>query len=210
MKRQYFLLLSFFCVYYINAQRIFLSFGENQTKYDYETSAGQSLANLKRGSGNYYELGYEHIIKLKKSMLISTIGLSLNQFNSSGGDEANYYLWNTRYIGLQNSISYSFINKKTFKILATGGLNILTMLSGEQQLNNSFYDLTDQDNFKGLFIQPSLGVDFHYNIQNILELSLKYNLSKAMNVSSSGDEKLSFNNNQIAFGIHIPLKPIEK
>lgn len=68
MKRQYFLLFSFFCV---NAQMIFLSFWENHTKYDYETSEDQSFSNLKSGNGNYYEIGYEHNFKLKKKIPLS-------------------------------------------------------------------------------------------------------------------------------------------
>jgi hypothetical protein len=37
-------------------------------------------------------------------------------------------------------------------------------------------------------------------------LSLGYSYSKSFNVSNSTDEKLSFNNNQIQFGVHFKFR----
>lgn len=208
MKKTLFLLTGILFSHFMNAQKIHLYFGKNQTHYAYKTNPGQSQPNLENDNGDYYEIGYEHDIN--KSFIYMG-GLSLNQFNNIGGDELNYYSWKTRYIGLQNVIAYSFYNKNAFKALVTAGVGVSTLLSGAQQINNSFYDLKDQDQFNGVFIQPSLGLELRYNLHDIAELSLKYNFSKAWNLSEVNDgEKLSFNNNQIALGIHIPLKQSRK
>ena len=84
-------------------------------------------------------------------------------------------------------------------------MNTATIIQGEQEINGVFYDLKNHKEFSGIILQPLIGLNLKYVITDYLSLSLGYNLSKAFNVSNSTNEKLSFNNNQIQFGLHFPL-----
>lgn len=208
MKKTLLLLAGILFSHFGNAQKIYVYSGMNETHYNYKPSPGFSKPNLKNDDGYYFELGYEH--DFSKSWLYMG-GISFNQFNNLGGDELNYYSWKTNFLGLQNVIGYSFYEKNDFRALITGGVGVSTLVNGTQQINNSYHDLKKQDDFKGVFIQPTLGLELRYNLQDVAELSLKYNYSKAWNLSNTNNsEKLSFDNNQLALGIHIPLKRSKK
>ena len=68
------------------------------------------------------------------------------------------------------------------------------------------YNITKQEEFSGITIQPNVGVDFQYAINQNVRISAGYEFSKTYNVSNSSSEELSFTNNQIHFGLHFPLK----
>jgi hypothetical protein len=67
------------------------------------------------------------------------------------------------------------------------------------------YDISKHEEFKGILLQPNIGIDFHYAINRDMEFSAGYEFSKAINVTNTSAEKLSFTNNQIHFGLHIQL-----
>jgi len=187
----------------IHSQQIYLYAGKNFTTYDYTNSLGQSNSNVKSDTGNYYEIGYEHDFNEKISYMV---GLTWNQFNADGGNGFSIYSWKTNYLGIQNSISYSIIKTRDeLELTVKAGLNTSTIIQGQQELNGVFYDLKNHEEFKGLVLQPLIGLNLEYVITDYFSLSLGYNLSKAFNISNSTNEKLSFNNNQIQFGLHFPL-----
>lgn len=187
-----------------HSQNLYVYSGKNITKYDYKTSNGQASPKLVPGSGNYYEIGCEATLKEKSLSYMG--GLSLNQFNSTGGDEINQVAWKTNYLGFANTLGWTFLKNKTgLKVRALLGLNIATIVQGDQIVNNTYIDLTKNDEFKGIVFQTSGGLDFRYNVQEIFDLSLKYSLSKVVNVSNSSAENLTYTNNQVAFGIIFPL-----
>jgi hypothetical protein len=186
----------------IQAQEIYFSTGKNLTSYDFKSNA-QTTNHLHTGIGTFYEMGY--VIPLSYEKLNYAIGLSLNGYNATGGDTANSYSWNTEYIGIQNTLLYSFFKNDSFDVAAKAGLGIATLLYGQQEINGTFYDLSSQKEFSGLLIQPGLGFQTTYNISESGYLSLSYNFSKSFNLSNSTDEKLSFNTHQIQFGIHFAI-----
>jgi hypothetical protein len=89
---------------------------------------------------------------------------------------------------------------------ANGGVGIATIIYGKQNLNGQYLDLSSQKEFSGIWIAPRLGITASYNVDNDIYLSLGYAYSKSFNVSNSTDEKLSFNNNQIQFGVHFSFR----
>lgn len=197
-------MLFIFIVNFMQSQNLYLYSGKNITKYNFETSNGEKSPNLVIGSGNYYELGYEMPLKIKNFFYRG--GFSFNQFNSTGGNELSQVAWKTNYLGIQNSIDYAFLNTDYgLKIIGNIGLNIATIIQGDQIVNNVHYNLCKQEEFKGLFLQPSVGLDIRYNVSNVFDISLKYSLSKALNLTSTTDQKLTFTNNQIAFGLIFPI-----
>jgi hypothetical protein len=187
----------------IHSQEIYLQTGKNFTKYDYK-SGNDSSPSLQSGSGNFYEIGY--IMTLNNENLKYAIGLSLNEYNALGGDINSSYSWDTQYMGIENTFSIAFLNKGGFQASVNGGLGITTLIYGKQNLNGQYLDLSSQKEFSGLWIAPRLGLTASYNVDNDIYLSFGYAYSKSFNVSNSTEEKLSFNNGQIQFGVHFTFR----
>jgi hypothetical protein len=188
----------------VQSQEVYFSAGKNFTTYDYKNSSGASNSNLKSGSGNFFELGY--IKPLKNEKFAYSVGLALNEYNNVGGNSVNSYSWNTQYLGAQGGLTYSVLNRGDFDILPKFGLNMGTIISGKQTVNGTYYDLTKEKEFSGLLVTPSLGLQVKYNLSASGFISLGYSYCKGFNLSNSTDQKLSFNTNQLQFGVHYAIK----
>ncbi len=202
-----FLLVSSGC--FVQAQELFFSTGKNFTTYNYKNSLGNTNPNLRSGDGSFYEMGVDFKInKLKSSDKLSyAVSIVYNQFNAVGGSSTNNYSWKTNYLGIQNAFNFCIIKNTTpFEVKAKLGCTTSTILKGEQFINNKVYDISKHEEFSGILIQPNVGIDFQYSINEKIKISAGYEFSKAFNVSNSSAETLSFTNNQIHFGFHFPLK----
>ena len=186
------------------AQEAYLSVGKNFTTYDYTNSYGESNPNISPSSGDFYEIGYAFPIN---NFLMLAAGITLNDFNATGGDFVNNYSWNTTYLGVQGVFKYVVFspNRSLYNITLNGGLNINHIINGQQKINGQTFDLTAEEEFTGLFVQPMLGVAFSYFILDNIALGAGYYYSKSFNVSSSSEQKLNFNNNQFQFNIIMSL-----
>ena len=187
----------------IQSQEIYFKTGKNFTQYDYKSDTNSS-PSLQAGSGNFYEIGY--VMKLNNEKLKYAIDLSLNEYNAIGGNAVSSYSWNTQYLGVQNTFSIAFVKKRGFEASANGGLGISTIIYGKQNINGEYLDLSSQKEFSGIWLAPKLGLTASYNVDNHIYLSLGYAYSKSFNLSNSTDEKLSFNNSQIQFGVHFMFR----
>ena len=203
MRKLLLLALVVLSTQHMQAQEIYLQTGKNFTKYDYKSGTGSS-PSLQAGSGNFYEIGY--VMTLNNEKLKYAVGLSLNEYNALGGDAFSSYSWNTQYMGVENTFSIAFVNWNGLQASANGGVGISTLIYGKQNLNGQYLDLTSQKEFSGIWIAPKLGLTASYNVDNDIYLSIGYAYSKSFNMSNSTDEKLSFNNNQIQFGVHFILR----
>ena len=188
----------------VHSQEVYFSAGKNFTTYDYKNSSGASNPNLKSGTGNFFELGY--IKPLNHEKFAYSVGLALNEYNNVGGNSVNSYTWNTQYLGVQGGFTYSILDRGDFDILPKFGLNMGTIISGKQTINGTNYDLTKEKEFSGLLITPSLGIQVKYNLSASGFISLGYSYCKGFNLSNSTDQKLSFNTNQLQFGVHYAIK----
>ncbi len=183
----------------IHSQEIYLQTGKNFTNYDYKSDTSSS-PSLQSGTGNFYEIGYRIILNNEK--LKYAIGLNLNEYNAIGGNTVSSYSWNTQYLGVQNTFSIAFLKASGLEVSANAGLGINTLIYGKQNINGQYLDLSSQKEFSGLWIAPKLGLQASYNVNNDINLSLGYGYSKSFNLTNSTAEKLSFNNNQIQFGVN--------
>jgi hypothetical protein len=204
MIKKHILLLLLFSGCYLQAQELFLATGKNFTKYDYKNSLGMSNPNLRSGDGSFYQLGMA--FNLGSDEFSYALSLVYNQLNAVGGSRTSNYVWNTNYIGIQNELNYIlFQDYDSFKVKTKLGFATSTIIKGEQYINNVVYDISNQEEFKGILIQPNIGIDFHYVFNRGMEISAGYEFSKAFNVSNTSAEKLSFTNNQIHLGLHFPI-----
>ena len=207
MNKKYLLLLVLFSGCFLQAQELFFSNGKNFTKYDYKNSFGNTNSNLRSGEGSFYQLGLDFKLNKATDKLSYAVSVVYNQFNAEGGTSTANYSWKTNYLGIQNVLNYTlFQNSKSFKVKTKLGVATSTIIKGEQYINNVVYNITKQEEFSGITIQPNVGVDFQYAINQNVRISAGYEFSKAFNVSNSSSEELSFTNNQIHFGLHFPLK----
>lgn len=204
MKKTFMILLFVCMVYSIQAQEVYLYSGKNFTTYDFKNSSGNSNPNLKNGTGAFYEVGYNK--KIKQNRLSYSLAIALNEYNNSGVNTVSNYQWNTYYLGIQTRLYYSYFKGKNYDLLSTVGLNPSTLLSGKQQINGTYYDLTKEKEFVGLLVSPSIGLQLKYNVSNLGYVSLGYNYVKSYNLSNTTSQKLGFTTNQIQFGMHFEIK----
>jgi outer membrane protein OmpA-like peptidoglycan-associated protein len=203
------LILILICLYGLgHSQEVYFYTGKNFTSYDFKNSSGSSNSNIKSGTGNFYEIGFNKA--LKKDIFSYSFGVSLNEYNNNGGNSTNNYKWENQYLGIQSSFSFSFLKQNNFDLLSKFGLNGSSIINGLQQINGIYYDLTKENEFKGLVVTPSIGLQVKYNINNLNYISLAYNYSKTYNLSNSTNQSIEFNTNQIQFGVHFKINSKNK
>jgi hypothetical protein len=185
-------------------QEAYFSMGRNFTTYDYTNSEGESNENLEGSSGSSYELGYVFSLGEKFGL---AAGLTLNAFNATGGTMASNYSWKTNYLGLQGVAKYTVLgdSRSNFGLSLNFGVNVNHIINGQQKINGQTFDLTNEDEFKGIFVQPLLGLDARYYIIRNLALGVGYHYSKSFGLTNSTPQNLNFNNSQLQFNIIMSL-----
>lgn len=210
MKHILTVLVLFICIASYG-QEAYFSIGRNFTNYDYTNSSGENNLNVQNSSGASYEVGYA--IKINPKLGLA-VGFTLNQYNATGGDFVNNYSWDTNYLGAQGILKYNFFREKggrwnynnaKFDFSLNAGVNINHIINGQQKINGQTYDLTNNDEFKGIYAQPIIGFDFRCQIINDIAVGLGYHYSKNFSLSNSTDQKLNFINNQLQFNLIISL-----
>jgi hypothetical protein len=126
-------------------------------------------------------------------------GLSFQQFNATGKSATYDYSWKTDYLGIQNSLSYDIYtsNDEEVSVRINAGFTGSKIIKGEQMINNTRYNLTEEEDFKGLFLQPHIGLENEFLINESIKLGLGYRFSKAFRLNSDSKEKLNFINNSL-------------
>ena len=212
MKNLYFFLFLIFVSTNIRAQEIYFSSGINTTNFDYQSSNGtDENLNFISGTGNYFEVGYVHgLINYK---LLYAIGFTYNEYNSKASNYATNYSWKTKYLGITNKISYNLSKEyiecsnygSGLRTFISVGFNTSRLTSGEQYINNYYYNLVGTEDFSGIIIQPFAGINSQYNISRNFKLTMGYNFSKSFALLNDSDEKISFNNHQFQLGFQISI-----
>lgn len=204
MIKNYLLLALLIFSSQVFSQKAYFLAGSNITTYSFKSSEGEMTTQLQSGSGSSYEIGYSNPIKGQK--IFYDISVTLNDYNAVAGTPANSYRWETKYIGVQNAVSFNLPVAKGFQLMLNGGLNIGTIVYGKQTSNGVVYDLVAEDEFSGLIFSPFVGAHAKCKLSELGHLSLGYSFSKSLNPFNVSPDKLSFNTNQILFGIHFNIK----
>lgn len=198
MRQLSLIIILFLTVTAANAQGYYFNFGQNYTKYDYKNSLGQRNSNIKSDKGYLVDFGYQWNLSSNPKWQYKA-GLSFQQFNAVGQSASFDYSWTTNYLGIQNSFSYDIYtsNDEEMSIKINSGFTGSTIIKGEQMIDNTRYNLTKQEEFKGLFLQPHLGLENEFLINESIKLGLGYRFSKAFRINSDSNESLNFINNSI-------------
>jgi hypothetical protein len=193
----------------VDAQEVYFFTGKNYTTYDLKDQGQSTNTFTKKGEGSSYEIGLSIPIPVTRltfdNPLNYSVGLTLNQYNAEAGNITTIYDWKTEYVGIQNSINYSVVKSNHIDLTINGGLNFSTMISGNQKINNSKFDLFDYKEFTGVVFTPSLGLRTKCNLSEYGYLSLGYNYSGSFNLTNDTQKKLTFRTHQVLFGIHFEL-----
>ena len=211
MKIKLAFIMAIFISHFAISQEFFFKVGKNFTNYNYENSLGETVSGLEGASGSNYEFGAEFFLdrahRIIERKFSYSASLSINQFNAKGGNVNNTYAWNTNYIGIQNMLYASVLTSpdRNYTLKLKTGVNASTILSGQQYINNVQYDLIKYSEFKGVFIQPIMGMEFRLEVSRELSFNMRYSFSKAINVLNKFSEKLSFTTNQIQLGLQYIL-----
>ena len=212
MKKIIIISILFFS-YSLSSQTAFFNTGLNTTSYDYKNSEGNSNENIKSSNGTFFEIGYSFPIEFSRrtrsfgrySRLHFKTGLSLNQYNATGGNSIDNYDWKSQFIGLRSDLEYFIFAADFLSVSVDGGLGLEVFLNGKQKIGGNTYNLKDSDEFNGLFFTPRVGINLSVNVSEEVALMGGFNLSKAISPSKSNQESVSFNNSQFRFGIIIQV-----
>ena len=122
MKQLISIALIVFALNFSSAQEVYLNVGRNFTTYDYTNSQGEDNPNIESSSGASYEVGY--IFPMGDKFGIAA-GITLDQFNATGGNLVNNYSWNTNYLGLQGMAKYKVLesNRSPISVNLNAGIN---------------------------------------------------------------------------------------
>jgi hypothetical protein len=208
MRKLSLLLIAIIAITNSYSQEVYFLTGSNFTKYNFSSGQGSIATSLESGTGTTYEMGYTR--PLKNNRFSHTFGVNLNEFNVVAGSLANSYTWNTKYLGINNSLDFTVPLSKNFKLFLKAGLNLSTIIYGKQSINGAIYDLKSQDEYSGLSFIPFTGVHLKYKINDFGYLSFGYGVSKSVILFNISQEKLTTSTNQILFGIHFNIKNTNK
>ena len=185
------------------SQEVYFLTGSNFTKYNFSSGQGSMATSLDSGTGTSYEMGYTR--PLKNNRFSHSIGINLNEYNAVAGSLANSYKWDTKYLGVNNSLDFSIPLTTNFKLFLKAGLNLSTIIYGKQEINGAIYDLKSQDEFSGLTFVPYTGIHLKYKLNDFGYLSFGYGYSRSLILFNISQEKLTTSTNQILFGIHFNI-----
>lgn len=203
MRKLSLLLIAILVISNSYSQEVYFLTGSNFTKYSFKSSNEPMTTPLQSGTGSNYEIGY--YFPLNSDEFSYSAGITLNEFNALAGTPANNYQWNTKYLGAQSALNYTYSVSDAFQIALKGGLNLSKIIYGKQNINGVIYDLIDQKEFSGIFFSYYAGTHFNYKFNNLGYISLGYGLFNSMNTSNSTQEKAAFNSTQLQFGIHFNI-----
>lgn len=203
MIKNYLLLIMLVFSFQLFSQEVYFLAGSNITKYTFKSSEGVMTTPLQIGTGSSYEMGYSS--PLQEDKIFYNLSMTLNDYNAVAGSPANSYNWQTKYIGVQNSVSFNFLVANNFQLVLKGGVDLATIIYGKQTANGVVYDLTRQDEFSGLLFSPFIGAQAKYQLNDFGFLSFGYSYSKSLNPLNASPDKLSFNTSQLQFGIHFNI-----
>lgn len=200
------------------AQEVFLKTGKNFTTYDFNSESAISISEFLTGTGSSYEfgLGFPFLEKegsapdmgtfeqSKPTFFRYEVSLTLDDYNSYGGDLNNNYSWETTYAGVRNRLSI-LGRVGALELGLSGIVGASKMITGTQVVNKSRFDLREFEDFSGVLLQGGLGGSASFQVVNQGFLSLSYDYTRSLRVGEQTSDQLSFKNQRIVLGIHFKL-----
>jgi hypothetical protein len=205
MNKSLSILVFLLLVQTVFSQEVYVSSGKNYTTYS--TKSENPLINSSNkvfNPGNSYEIG---ITFNRSSPIIAySTGLTFNEYNTSYAisGAAIRYDWQTQYVGIQNSVSFDLLQSgsraNALQLNARLGLNSSFFVSGYQNANGINYNLTDNNEFKKIILQPFVGLQLGYPISDYCNFKLGYHVSIAA-IGKDAGASFNYINQNVQAGI---------
>jgi hypothetical protein len=190
----------------LNAQQVFFKTGKNYTNYNFSSLSGIPVAlQFNNGDGQFYEFGFSNSFKKVKNAGYK-FSLNMNDYNALAHSTANFYEWNTTYVGVQGVFYYRWIQLKKISSEINAGLLFNKMIYGKQIINKAVYDLHSNNEFNGILVHPVVGTNISLERNDWIAFVLGYQFSFSSSILQNRlREQTSFINHQIQFGIQFKL-----
>lgn len=195
MNKSLSILVFLLLVQTVFSQEVYVSTGKNYTTY--LTKSGNPLlanSNSISNPGNSYEIGVN--FNRNSSFINYSVGLNYNEYNTSYviSGTAIRYDWQTKYVGIQNSVAFDLLKSgsraNALQLNTRLGLNTSFFAKGYQNANGVNFQLTNNDEFNKLILQPFAGLQLGYPISDYCNFQLGYQVSIA---TIGKDERTSYN-----------------
>ena len=187
----------------LKSQSIFIKSGRNLTNYKFSSSVNEA-ASLQNEIGKSYEFGYISNLSARKRFYYG-VSLGLEEYNASGSYSSNQLVWETSYANLKGLGYYTLYKNDRQHVSAKAGLGLATLIHGRQQINTSRYNLLKENEFKGLFISPQIGLSYNFAINNQMKLLVDYDYANQYSLTNTSDQKLSFINHSLSIGFSVNI-----
>jgi hypothetical protein len=197
MKSIFFVFFSSFILFTGSAQTWNMEVGNNLTRYVFTNSASNNPDYLKSSSGLHLSLSREN--KLSKAFIYD-IGLVYNQYNNLGDLQNIPFSYQADFMGLTGGIGPSYTGLHGLTVSAKASAAIQGMVNGTQFLQNSYFDLAGDDQFKGLKVSVgyTLAISKQVNKQMSVFTSFQH-----LDTNTFGNSTLNFIPSTFSFGIKI-------
>lgn len=180
----------------IIGKRIFYSLGFSINEYN---AVGATLTSTYRWNTKFMGADSGFLISLfpHKSIKTNTVNKDKTAKDKSVNNQSS--------TDKSDNKVYKALSLKRFDVLFNVGAKVATIVYGKQEIDGVFFDLKKEKEFAGVFIGSNVGVKLKYYIAPYASTSVGYNFCQSFNFSNRTEEKLSFNTNQVQFGLHLNI-----
>jgi len=189
------------CIHQSKAQSIFIKTGRNLTNY---TFGSTSLVQLQDEIGQTYEFGYTSKQTTDKRFYYG-FSAGIDDYNASGSIAGTNLSWETTYANVKGLGYLQLLNNDKNGVALKGGLGLATLIHGRQQIDGVRYNLSRQDEFKGMFICPQIGLSYNLSLNKDVSLRLDYDYARQLSMGKNPNPKLQFNNHSLRLGFSVDL-----
>ena len=179
------------------AQDVFFESGMNFTTYNYKSAGIKSTDNIQSGNGLFLRAGLGSTGYRSKF----SYGVALNKYNATGGNGFDKYDWDVTHLGGFAQWTNYFGDDNTFSFNVAFDLS--SMIDGKQTLGNQTINLSDYDEFKGIWGGPRGGFSYRVVSTNNIFLEIGYAMQISLNFRGGSDESLNFTTHQVGVKLNL-------
>lgn len=203
MKKTVFIVFVIFFKMSLYSQSYFIGSGKNSTSLKFTTQ--YSERKIPSDIGDSYEIGRAFVIDNKGRIDYET-AITYDRYSPYVGAPDSQVNYTLNYLGIDNALLFSIINKQRFKFRLMASVNCKKLFFGAQSIEGKIYDIKLFPEFKGVIFMGTLGLQTKLNISDAIDLSLEYNRGRSfLNTGQNRNESLSVSSNQIMVGVHFKI-----
>lgn len=190
------------------AQEILFEFGQTASTFRHNATGPKKTFYSSNGQTLKLSLLQDFL-----SVHKMRFGATLFEANSLGQVITTELDYETQFFGLFTTADFnvlSLANRRycasctDFNFFIHTGVQLSTLLSGSQKINNVIYNLKGVEDFKGIWLSPILGTKVRFDASDIISLILTYDFISMFNFTDT-EEDFTINSSQLSFGIQLWL-----